>query len=236
MGVPEPGVPPVVAVMGMAVANYFMPALAALAEWTETHLVELPGFGGSDEPRYEPDARGYGETVAAFLSASGLPPVVLAGHSSGTQDAAHAAACRPDLIAGLVLASPTLDPKTQSWLRMLFWWKLDGRYPTPGLKEIHTPDRRRAGPRRLWHVIHVHLKDHLEDTIPTLRMPVLVLRGESDRLCTEEWARGLAESAPEGRFLSLRGPHNFLWVDPEVWSEPVRNFARQVAVIPKDGT
>jgi hypothetical protein len=111
MGVPQPGVPPIVAVMGMAVANYFMPTLAALAEWTETHLVELPGFGGSDEPRYEPDARGYGET-----------------------------------------------------------------------------------------------------------------------------ARGLAESAPDGRFLSLRGPHNFLWADPEAWSEPVRNFARQVAVIPKDGT
>jgi pimeloyl-ACP methyl ester carboxylesterase len=217
--------------MGMAVASYFMPALAALAEWTEAHLVELPGLGGSDEPRYEPDARGYGETVAAFLAESDLPPVVLAGHSSGTQDAAHAAVCRPDLVAGLVLASPTLDPKARSWLRMLFWWKVDGRYPTPGLNDIHTPDRRRAGPRRLLHVIHVHLGDHLEESIPLLRMPVLVLRGDSDRLCTEAWARGLAESAADGRFGSVPGPHNFLWVDPQAWSEPVRSFANHVTVI-----
>lgn len=222
-------VPPVLVVMGMAVADYLMPGLAAFAEWTEAHLIELPGFGGSGKPPREPDVRGYGEVVADWLDAAGIGPVILVGHSSSTQVTAHTAALRPQTVAALVLASPTIDPKARSWPRLLVQWRLDARYPTPGLQESHKPEWRRAGLRRLIHLVRVHLRDRLEDTVPRLPMPVLVLRGDHDRLLSKRWTHELVEQARDGRLATMPGPHTFPWVAPRAWNQPVRQLATQAA-------
>jgi pimeloyl-ACP methyl ester carboxylesterase len=90
--------PPVVTVMGMAVSDYLLPAQAALT-WTRTHLLDLPGLAGSGDAPRRLEVPEYAEAVCDWLDAAGLPPVVLVGHSSGTQVAAHAAAARPELVA-----------------------------------------------------------------------------------------------------------------------------------------
>src|SRR5213080_4953566 len=110
VGEPRPGVPEVVLVQGMAVADYLMPAVAELGRWTRAHLVELPGFAGSGEPTRRLDVPGYGAAVAEWLDAADLGPVVLAGHSSGTQVAARAALRAGPRVVALVLASPTVAP------------------------------------------------------------------------------------------------------------------------------
>lgn len=51
-------VAPVVVVQGMAVSDYLLPACAAIAEWTEIHLLDLPGYAGSGEPTRDLDVRG----------------------------------------------------------------------------------------------------------------------------------------------------------------------------------
>jgi pimeloyl-ACP methyl ester carboxylesterase len=88
VGEPRAGVPEVALVQGMAVADYLLPGLAAFGAWTRAHLVELPGFGGSGEPPHELSVPEFGRAVADWLTAQRLGPVVLAGHSSGTQVAA----------------------------------------------------------------------------------------------------------------------------------------------------
>lgn len=229
LGERRPGVPPVVVVMGMAVSDYLMPALAVLGEWTEAHLVELPGFAGSGEPRRDLDVPGYGRVVAQWLDTAGLGRVILAGHSSGTQIAAHAAGERPKAVLGLVLASPTVDPMARSVPRLLARWRLDARYPTPGLQESHVPQWRRAGVRRISHLVRVHLRDRLEDVVPLLPMPVLALRGDSDRLLSRRWAEELVGLAPDGRFTAMPGPHTFVWNAPHAWSAPIRALSDDAA-------
>lgn len=105
-------------------------------------------------------------------------------------------------------------------------WQRDSRYPLPGLQQQHMPERVRAGPRQLCHLVSVHLRDHLEDTVGGVRCPVLVLRGRHDRVSTESWTRRLADLAPEGRFAPVPGPHTFVWSHPDAWSVPVRDLAR----------
>lgn len=226
--------PEVVAVMGMAVSDYQLPALAALS-WTRAHLLDLPGLAGSDDTPHRLDVPGYAEAVCDWLDASGLENVVLTGHSSGTQVAAHVAAARPGQIAALVLASPTVAPKARSVPRALYYWRQDSRYPMPGLSETHRPEWRRAGARKIVHLMRVHLRDHLEDVVVNVKCPVLVLLGEQDRLCTARWARRLAELAPDGRLVSLPGPHTFLWRDPGAWSEPIRLLAAETAPMRRPG-
>jgi pimeloyl-ACP methyl ester carboxylesterase len=217
--------PPVVTVMGLAVSDYLMPAQAALT-WTQTHLVDLPGLAGSGDPPHRLDVAEYADAVTEWLTSSGLPPVVMAGHSSGTQVAARVAAAVPDRVVATVLASPTVDPKARSVPKVLYHWRRDAAYPMPGLSESHRPEWRRAGFGQLVHLLRAHLRDRLEDTVPGIRGPLLVLRGEQDRLSTPGWVRHLADLAEDGRVVTVPGPHTFLWCDPGSWSAPVRELVR----------
>ncbi|CCH32340.1 alpha/beta hydrolase [Actinosynnema sp. NPDC047251] len=215
--------PPVVAVMGLAVSTYQLPALAALS-WTEAHLVDLPGFAGSDDTPHRPDVTRHAEAVCEWLDAARLPPVVLVGHSSGTQVAARDAAARPDRVRAVVLASPAVDPKARSVPRALYHWWRDLRAPMPGLAAVHRPEWRRAGVRRIVQLVRAHLRDRLEDVVPDLACPVLVLHARDDRLCTARWARRLADLTPDGRLVTVPGPHTFLWTAPAAWSGPIREL------------
>ncbi|WP_207946858.1 alpha/beta hydrolase [Actinomadura sp. 7K507] len=219
-----PGVPEVVLVQGMAVSDYLVPALACLGEWTRAHLVDLPGLAGSGDPPHELDVAQYGTSVAQWLDAADLGPVILAGHSSGTQVAAHTAVQRPDAAAALVLASPTVDPIGRSLARLLLRWRLDARHEPGDLSHSHRPEWLRAGPRRLLHIVRAHLDDHLEDVLAEMPVPVLVLRGREDRLLTAGWARDLARTAPDGRYVEVPGAHTFVWPHPDAWSEPFRRL------------
>jgi pimeloyl-ACP methyl ester carboxylesterase len=228
VGEPRPGVPEIVLVQGMAVADYLMPGLGAFAAWTRAHLVELPGFAGSGEPPHELSVDEFGQAVAHWLSAQPRRQVVLAGHSSGTQVAARAAVGHPN-VTGVVLASPTIDPVARGPVRLLIRWRQDGRHEPPGLTESHRPEWKRAGPRRLLHLVRAHLADEIEAAVGQLTVPVLVIRGAEDRISTARWGRELAALRPGGEYVELPGAHTFPWLDPHAWSEPVRRFATRVS-------
>jgi pimeloyl-ACP methyl ester carboxylesterase len=231
VGETRDGVPEVVVVQGMGVADYLMPAVAELGGWTRAHLVELPGYAGSGEATRWLDVGGYAGAVDEWLDAAGVGPVVIAGHSSGTQIAARAAVLASAReggsrrVAGVVLASPTVAPIARPLPRMLLRWRLDGRHEPPGLTGSHLREWRRAGVRGLLHLVRVHLRDRIEETVPALTVPLLVLRGVDDRLSTRAWAQGLAAAAPCGRYEEVPGAHTFPWADPRVWSEPIRRLA-----------
>jgi pimeloyl-ACP methyl ester carboxylesterase len=228
VGTPRDGVPEVVAVPGLAVANYLEPAVRELGAWTRAHLVELPGFSGSGEPPHPLDVPQFADALAQWLDTSGLDHVLLVGHSSGTQVAARVAVGRLGNVRALVLASPTMDPSFRSMRRILLAWRRNHELEPKSLDQQHTPERQRAGLRRVRHALKVHLDDALEDVVPNIRVPVLVLHGDQDRLCTEQWARQLSELAPDGRFRSVPGAHSFVWTAPSAWSQPIERLARSL--------
>ncbi|MDA0563912.1 alpha/beta hydrolase [Streptomonospora sp. S1-112] len=224
VGEPRPGVPEAVLVQGLGVSRYLLPALAALGAWTRAHLLELPGFGGSGDPPRELGVAEHGRCVAEWVFARHDAPVVLMGHSSGTQVAARAAHHHP-LVAGAVLAAPTIDPAARHWAPLVARWLADGRLEAPGMNATQRPEWVRAGPRRLLHTVAAHLADDLEESVARLEVPVLVLRGRRDRIATEDWARRVAAAAREGAFAPMPGAHAFCWSHPDAWSAPVRAFA-----------
>lgn len=224
IGTRRAGVPEVVVVPGLAVANYLLPAVGELGSWTRAHLVELPGFGGSGEPPHPLDVEQFADALVQWLDAGGPHRPVLVGHSSGSQVVAQAAMRRPP--HALVLASPTVDPSFRSMRKVLLAWRRNHELEPPSLDEEHTPERKRASLRRVRHALKVHLDDALEDVVPRVRAPVLVLYGDRDRLCTQEWARHLSQQAPDGRFETVPGAHSFVWTAPSAWSEPIERLAR----------
>jgi pimeloyl-ACP methyl ester carboxylesterase len=218
----------VVVVPGIGVSDYIVPGVTALGSWTRAHLVELPGYSGSGEPPHEMTVVEFGEALLAWLQTAGPDRTVLVGHSGGTQVAARAAARHPSNVRGLVLASPGIDPRFRSLGGVLRAWHRDNQREPPELGEAHKPERHRAGMRRVIHAVRAHLADRLEDVVPQIRMPVLVLFGEDDLLCTEDWARGLSASAGDGRFCLMPGAHSFPFSAPTAWSGPIRRLAEEV--------
>jgi pimeloyl-ACP methyl ester carboxylesterase len=223
------GVPPIVVLQGMTVSDYLLPACAALATWTEVHLLDLPGYAGSGEATRWLDVRGYGETVVHWLEQARLDRPVVVGHSSGTQVAAWTGVLWPDGVRAVALASPTVDPSVRSLPKLLYHWRLDARAPSPGLEQSHAPEWKRAGPRGVAHLLRVHLRDRLEDQVARLPMPMLALRARDDRLSTDTWMDDLAGVAPVGEWVTMPGAHAFVWLYPDAWSAPLRRLAERTA-------
>jgi pimeloyl-ACP methyl ester carboxylesterase len=229
LGERREGLAPVVVLQGMTVSDYLLPACAALAEWTQVHLLDLPGYAGSGQPTRRLDVRGYGETVVHWLEASGLERPVVVGHSSGTQVAAWTGVLWSDGVRAVGLASPTIDPSVRTLPKLLLHWRLDARAPSPGLEESHKPEWKRAGPRGIAHLIRVHLRDRLEEQVARLPMPVLALRARQDRLSTDDWMNELADVAETGKWITMPGAHAFVWLYPHAWSEPLRVLAERAS-------
>jgi pimeloyl-ACP methyl ester carboxylesterase len=258
VGSPVGGLPEVVLIQGLGVSDYLLPALAELGGWTRAHLLDLPGLAGSGDPPYPLDLAGYAGAVLDWLAERTDGPVLLAGHSAGTQITARAAATatgttgaapggaapggaapagvaaaearRAVDVRGVVLASPTVDPVARGWVRLVGRFLWDGRREEPGLTRCHLPEWRRAGVRRLYRLTAGCLADRLEDTVAALDLPVLVLRGERDTLSTREWGLALAgDRHPASRYGEVGGAHSFVWAEPAAWSAPVHAFARDVA-------
>lgn len=231
LGTARPGVPDVVLVQGLSVADYLLTGLAAFAGWTRAHLLELPGFDGDpDAPSVPRSAR----AVSEWLDTCGPDRVVLGGHSSGTQVAAAAAVGRRD-VTGVLLVGPIVDPGARSVVRLGLRWLRDGRQERGGLIRSQAPEWFRAGPRRLIGLIRAHLAFRIEEPLGRLRVPALVLRGSEDRLSTPAWCRRLAALTPGGRYVELPGAHSFFWDDPDTWSDVVREaFGPQPGTDPQD--
>jgi pimeloyl-ACP methyl ester carboxylesterase len=228
LGEPHPGVPEIVMIQGMTVSDYLLPGLGALSAWTRTHLVELPGGSGSGVPPHPLSVAEYAHAAVDWLRTQRSGPVLLAGHSSGTQVAAEAALLCRDRVAGVVLAGPAIDPVARGGVRVFARWWADRRGDPKSLDRVHEPERQRVGFGRLFHVLRAHLRHDLEKPVAALKVPVLVIRGSDDRLGTARWARHLAEMAPDGRYAEVPGTHSFCWRHPDAWSPSIRALAARV--------
>ncbi|AKC88249.1 hypothetical protein WQ53_07210 [Pseudoxanthomonas suwonensis] len=78
-----------------------------LAQLTRVCAYDRAGYGFSDEGPYPRDLEADVADLHAFIRASGIPtPVLLVGHSLGSNIVRRAAQLHPGMVAGLVLVDP----------------------------------------------------------------------------------------------------------------------------------
>ncbi len=192
-------------VHGLGVRQRYFDRLAA----------ELPG----ELLRPELDEAAPIPTVAARLEGRLDGPCVLVGHSAGCQVVTALAERRPDLASALVLVGPTVDPDARSLTRLLLRLALDAWYAPPRLTATIVAEYARHG--SLAEVRHV-LADRIEERLPRIAAPVLVVRGANDPLCSPAWARRVAELVPRGRLVTIAGAaHAVHWSHPREVAELV---------------
>jgi 2-hydroxy-6-oxonona-2,4-dienedioate hydrolase len=198
---------PVVLVHGLVVSSrYHVPLGDLLARHRSVHAPDLPGYGESEghEGRHL-DTRELGRALAHWLDAEGLREVVLVGNSYGCQIAAETAMARPELVHRLVLLGPTMDRRGRQLDEQLRRWRLESRTQTPALQAILARDYAAAGVARAKATLQHALADAIEDKLPFLDVPTLVVRGTRDPIVPQRWAEEVTDLLPDAELVVLPG-------------------------------
>jgi 2-hydroxy-6-oxonona-2,4-dienedioate hydrolase len=208
--------PPVVLVHGLAVASSMCePTGERLATRHHVYAPDLPGFGRSGKPDERLDVRGLANALGTWMEQMGLSGAVLVGTSIGCQIAVDLAARRADLVRGLVLASPTVDEDRRSWPEQMVRWQLEQTTQSLRMRLIMARDWARAGVRRALGTFRDCMHDPVEEKLPQVEQPALVLYGTRDPLISQEWAARVADTLPAGELHVLPGVvHNMAFENP----------------------
>lgn len=221
-----PGRLPVVCVHGLGVSgSYMIPTAAQLANHYRVYVPDLPGFGDSGTPPNVPDLRGLGATLIAWMNAMELGPAVLVGNSMGCQVAVHAAVDHPDRVARLVLGGPTIDPAARTAHGQIIRLLADVLMEPPSMIAVAIRDYLKCGPARMLATLRHSLRDPIEEMLPLVDIPTLVVRGARDPIVPQRWAERAARLLPQGRLIVLPGAaHAINYAQPVQFARVVREF------------
>lgn len=157
----------------------------------------LPAYGERARPGVDLAPGVLADRVRAALAELD-DQVVLAGHSSGCQIAAHVAASQPDRVAGLVLVGATLDPGLVPWPRLAAAWLRTARREDPRQVPSLVRQYARTGLGSMARGIAAARLDLVQPVLAAYGGPVLLLRGCHDAICDEAWLAHLASLTPRG--------------------------------------
>lgn len=189
---------PWVLLHGLAVSHrYLMPTAAALPG--AVYVPDLPGFGLSGTPRRVFDVVEHADVMAAWIDAAGLGAVHVLGNSFGCQVGVELALRRPDLVVSLVLVGPTVDPAAPTAFDQVRRFARDLLHEDPKQLPMIAADVRDAGLMRVVRTLRHCVRHHIDQRLPLVTVPVLVLRGEHDTICPTSWTEQAAGLAPFGR-------------------------------------
>lgn len=200
---------PVVLVHGLGVSSrYMMPTAARLAPHRTVYAPDLPGFGRSEKPARALNLGELSDALRGWMDEVGIPRAVLLGNSIGCQVVVELALTRPARVEGMVLVSPTVDRGARTVFRSFARLLMDVPRERLSLPFIALLDYLQAGLGRTAQTFGYALQDRVEEKLPRVQQPALVVRGGRDPIVSERWAAEFSQLLPAGRLSVLDGaPH-----------------------------
>jgi len=139
--------------------------------------------------------------VAELLSGA----AVLVANSMGCQVAAALATDRPELVEAIVLVGPTVDTQARSARRHVLRLAIDGWYEPPRLTATVVRDYVTSSPADLLRQARFALADRIEERLPRIAAPTLVVRGDHDPLSPARWCEEVVALLPSARLVTIAG-------------------------------
>ena len=218
--------PTVVLVHGIGMSHRsFARTQRILARTNRTVAVDLPGFGGVPPVGRAVHVEELGALVVEAVRSRGAGDLVLVGQSMGTQVVVAAARRHPEAVASLVLIGPVVDPARRTLLQQALDLGRDTVVEDPRMNGVVLTDYLRSM-RQYVRELRPMLRYRLEEVVPTLTQPVLVVRGDRDPIGRRDWAAALAASAQRGAFVELPGGHHVQDRQPAAFARLVDEFRR----------
>lgn len=208
---PRPGAPRLLLVHGIGMGHSVYDRFVSTARYAcEVICVDLPGFGEAPEPAPAPESGSEpasipatADLLAACIRELRLDPLTAVGHSMGAQVVAELAARHPDLIDRLVLIAPTVNRRERTARQQAMRMLQDLGNNTPPVMAKGLVAYIRTGPRWFLKKIGPTLAHRIEDCLPRIPHPTLVLRGELDAVSPRDWAREILALLPDGQLEEL---------------------------------
>ena len=195
-----------VLVHGLVVSSrYMVPTAERLAPYCRVFAPDLPGFGRSENPPRVLDVSGLSDALSAWMGEVGLERATLVGNSLGCQIIADLAVRYPGRVERTVLQGPTIDPLGRSVPRQVGRFLLDAPREPLSLFPIELLDLLSVGARRTWRTFRYALEDRIEEKLPYMRVPTLVVCGSRDPIAPQRWAKEATELLPMGRLSVIPG-------------------------------
>jgi pimeloyl-ACP methyl ester carboxylesterase len=132
-------------------------------------------------------------------------PGLVIANSMGCQVAVELAVRRPELVEALVLVGPTVDPRARGLLRNVGRLVVDSWYEPPRLTGIVIRDYLSNGPVTTFQQARRALEHRVEELLPRVDRPAVVVRGAHDPICSARWGREAASLLPNGRLVTIAG-------------------------------
>lgn len=192
-----------------------VPTAERLAPLCRLYAPDLPGYGLSFKPRPILLLPQLADALAQWMDTLNLARAHFVGNSFGCQVIAHFAARHPARVERLVLQGPTVDPRSRSVPRQ-FWKLLVNSLREPrALGKLTRKDYARAGLTRAKQTMHLAMADPIEEILPRVCAPTLVVRGARDPLVPQRWADQVTQLLPQGALRVIPGaPHTINYSAP----------------------
>jgi 2-hydroxy-6-oxonona-2,4-dienedioate hydrolase len=216
----------VVLVHGQIISSlYMVPTAERLASQFRVLAPDLPGFGLSDKPRRILCVPELADALGAWMDAIELGRAALVANSLGCQIAVDLAVRRPELVHALVLAGPSVDRHARTASAQIVRWLRDWPGERPSLALAHLRDFAHAGLRRSLGTFRCTLADRIEEKLPLVQAPTLVVRGTRDTIVPQAWAEEVTRLLPNGRLILIPGgPHCVNYSTPATFSNIISSF------------
>lgn len=182
--------------------------------------VDRLGFGGSERGVAVPSLATQAAALAAVLESESGPPAVVVGHSLGGPVAARLAMDRPDLVGGLLLVAPSIDPAEERHR----WYNVAG---ATRVVQWFLPRDWTVSNREIW-----PLAGELRAMLPLwsrIRCRTIVVQGLADDLVPPANADFAERQLPPEILRVDRYPgenHFLLWSRPETVRQPLLELLR----------
>jgi 2-hydroxy-6-oxonona-2,4-dienedioate hydrolase len=217
---------PIVLVHGLSVSSlYLVPTAEKLAPDYSVYLPDFPGFGNSDKPKYILNLSELAGTLAQWMDHFSLDQAILLGNSMGCQIIAEFALRNPGRVSKAILVGPTTDPKRRTLIHHMILLLVAGFIEPPRYIPVVIKDYLRAGLRRTFQTSRYILRDRIEEKLPQMTSPVLVVRGERDPIVSQEWVESIDRLLPDSKLVVIpEAAHVVNFSHPVELSIAVRSF------------
>lgn len=224
------GRPVIVLVHGIGTSHRYLAKLhAALAPTVDVVSIDLPGFGGQPKSSTAPDVFRMADALGSVVLELGLTEVVLVGHSMGAQWVVETAILHPGLVRAVVLIGAVADDRHRSVGAQMRALTRDVMGEPPLANAVVLADYIRCGP--VWFARHLRhmLAYPIEERLPLLAVPLLVVRGGNDPIAGIEWLRRLRDHARDARVVVVPGHrHNVQFTAPKAVASLIAAFLARV--------
>jgi pimeloyl-ACP methyl ester carboxylesterase len=178
---------PVVLIHGFGVSSaYFLSTGERLAREFDVYAPDLPGHGRSDTPPTALDIPLLADALTDWMDAMEMAKAAFVANSMGCQIVVDLAVRRPECVERLVLIAPSIDPHARTVVKHIRRFVSDILYERPPLSWIVMKDFLRMNWRAVQELRYM-MSDRIEDKLPRVTAPTMLVRGERDPIVPQRW-------------------------------------------------